>query len=334
MTTPSGSGAPAATIVMYHVVRNARGIAAALKGLDAETFRGQLDYIRAHYTPVDLFDLVAASTGAHPLPPRPIVLTFDDGYAGHHEVVFPMLADARVPATFFPVASASLDRAVLDINKVQFILAASSDVRRIVDVIEAAIEQHRPGLPAPADYRKTWWMPSRWDPPEVVYVKRLLQHALPERMRRRLVDELFRTMVSADERAFADELYMDRHQLIALHRAGLTIGAHGDRHLRLTALARDQQEAEIDGALRVLDAVGLPRRHFAYCYANGDHNGVTIELLRARHCSIAVTTRPDLARIDREELLTLPRIDTNDLPIRPDAEPNEWTRHAAADGRT
>jgi peptidoglycan/xylan/chitin deacetylase (PgdA/CDA1 family) len=326
------AGASVATIVMYHVVRNAAGVPAALKGLDADAFRGQLAYIRAHYTPVGLFDLVAASTGSQPLPPRAIVLTFDDGYAGHHDVVLPLLADAHVPAAFFPVASASLDRAVLDINKVQFILAASGDAGRLVEIVDATIERHRPHLPAPAEYRKKWWMPSRWDPPEVVYVKRLLQHALPEDVRRGLVDQLFRTMVSADERGFADELYMNRNQLVELHQAGMTIGIHGDRHLRLAVLPRDEQAVEIDGALRLLDAVGLPRQRFAYSYANGDHNDDSIELLQARGCSIAVTTRPDLARVGRDRLLTLPRIDTNDLPVGADAEPNEWTRRAMTAG--
>jgi len=324
----TGRDRPLATIVMYHVVRSrAGGLAARLKGLDESAFREQLSYVRAHYTPVGLFDLVAAADGSHALPPRPIVLSFDDGYAGHYDIVFPILADAGVPAVFFPVASALIDRSVLDVNKIQCILSAAS-VEALVQRVEAAIDGE-PHLPPPAEYRAQWWKGSRWDPAEVVYVKRLLQHALPHSVRRPLVDELFRTLVSSDEQGVAAELYMDAGQLNELHRAGMTIGAHGDRHLRLPALSRDEQALEIDGALRVLDVVGLPRRGFAYCYANGEHNVDSIELLRARECRIALTTRPDLARIALKELLTLPRIDTNDLPVRGDVEPNEWTRRAS-----
>jgi len=315
---------------MYHVVRStASGLLGRLKGLEVPAFREQLAYIRAHYTPVGLFDLVAAATGSGQLPPRPIVLSFDDGYACHYDVVFPVLADAGIPAAFFPVASALVDRSVVDVNKVQCILAASDTVETLVEAVEAAIEGERPHLPPAAEYRRQWWKSSRWDPAEVVYVKRLLQHVLPQSVRRPLVDELFRTLVSADEEGFAAELYMDANEVRALHDAGMTIGAHGDRHLRLSALSRDDQAVEIDGALRVLDVVGLPRRSFAYCYANGEHNGDSIELLRARECSIALTTRPDLARVAHGELLTLPRIDTNDLPVRSEAAPNEWTRRAS-----
>jgi hypothetical protein len=100
--------------------------------------------------------------------------------------------------------------------------------------------------------------------------------------------------------------------------------------VRLPTLSREDQAVEIDGALRVLDAVALPRRNFAYCYANGEYNEDSLDLLRARGCSLALTTWPALARVDAAERLTLPRIDANDLPVRSDAEPNEWTRRAAA----
>ncbi len=331
--TPHTGPAPLATIVMYHVVRPVRGLAASLKGIDADAFRGQLNYIHAHYTAVGLFDLVAAAEGIQRLPPRPIVLTFDDGYAGHHHLVFPILCETHTPAAFFPAASSMLDGRVLDVNKIQLILALSPDITPIVAALDAAVEREaRAGGPSLAACRAKWWVASRWDPPPVVYVKRLLQHALPERVRSTLVGDLFRRLVSADERAVAAELYMTADNAREMRRAGMTIGAHGDRHLRLSTLSRDDQAVEIDGALRVLDAVGLPRNNFAYCYANGDHNDDTIALLRTRQCTIGLTTRPDLAPIAAGGLLTLPRIDTNDLPVRADSEIGEWTRRAAAGG--
>ena len=328
MTMQAG-GASSATIVMYHVIRSAGGFASKLKGLDPDAFRGQLDYIRAHYTPVSLFDLGDAAEGLRSLPPRSIVLTFDDGYAGHYDVAFRLLRETGTPAAFFPVASSLVDGQLFDVNKIQLVLAASRDIAPIISAIDAAVarEEEAGGMPV-AEYRAKWWIASRWDPPAVVYAKRLLQHALPEHVRRPLIDTLFRRMVSADERAVAAELYMTVDHAREMREAGMTIGAHGGRHLRLPTLPRDEQAIEIDGALRVLDAVGLPRRNFAYCYANGEYNDVSIDLLRARECRIALTTRTDLARIARDGLLTLPRIDTNDLPLRADAEPCEWTRRA------
>src|SRR6266487_22861 len=330
MRSLTGSGAPTATIVMYHVVRPASGLAATLKGLDVEAFRGQLEYIRAHYTPVNLFDLADAAEDLRSLAPRPVVLTFDDGYAVHREIVFPMLCETRTPAAFFPAASSMIDGRVLDINKIQLILAVSRDIEPVITAVDWEAES---GGGSQAEYRRQFWIPSRWDTPDVAYVKRMLQHALPERVRRPLIDDLFRRLVSADERAVAAELYMSVDAVREMHQAGMSLGAHADRHLRLPTLSRDEQETEIVGALRVLDAVGLPRHRFAFCYANGDYNNDSLELLRSRQCRLACTTQPDLARITRDELLTLPRIDTNDLPVRSAAEPNEWTRRAALNDR-
>jgi peptidoglycan/xylan/chitin deacetylase (PgdA/CDA1 family) len=323
-----------ATVVMYHLVQPAdANLVAGLKHLDVSAFREQLAYIRRHYTPVSALDIVQSLADRYVLPPRPIVLTFDDGYKTQYQYVLPLLDDLSIPAAFFPVACSLINRQVLDVNKIQCVIAAADDLGRVVDAIEATIERERRTamLPAPAEFRAKWWKPSRWDSPDVVYVKRLLQHVLPEPVRRPLVDALFRQLVTEDEAAFADELYMTVDETRRLRDAGMTVGAHGDRHVRLPTLSPEEQALEIDGALRVLDAVGAPRASFAYSYANGEHDRHSVELLRARGCGIAFTTRPDLARVVAAEMLTVPRIDANDLPTRADAGPNRWTARAAAE---
>ena len=332
MMTSGKQAAPLATIVMYHRVQPPRsGPLGRLNALDVSAFREQLAYIRRHYTPVSAADLVGAADGGSPLPPRPIVLTFDDGYRDHYQHVLPLLDQFSIPGVFFPVSSAMLDRQLLDVNKIQYILAMSDEMMPLVEAIDAAIEyeQREVGSPSPADYRALWWKPSRWDPAPVVYVKRLLQHALPESVRRPLTDTLFRDIVSADEVAFTADLYMTAAEGRELRAAGMTVGAHGDRHLRLTTLSKEEQAREIDGALRVLDAVGASRQQFAYSYANGDHDGTSVDLLRARGCGVAFTTRPDLACVAAAGILTMPRIDANDLPAQADAPPNSWTTRAA-----
>lgn len=322
----------ALTVVMYHFVQPPnRGPIVGLKQLDVSAFHRQLGYIRRHYTPVAGTDVVRAFDAGEPLPPRPILLTFDDGYRCHFRDVLPLLEAESIPALFFPVASAALDRRVLDVNKIQCVLAVSRDVSGLVATIEAAVEVERGGdipLPTIAELRARWWQRSRWDPEPVVYVKRLLQHALPDVVRRPLVDTLFADRVSRDERSFADELYMPADEIRELRSRGMTIGAHGDRHLRLPTLDDEGQRLEIDGSLRLLDAVGVPRRRFAYCYANGEHDARSVAHLRARDCAIAFTTQPDLARVIPEEALTLPRLDANDLPSQAGAGPNDWTRRA------
>jgi peptidoglycan/xylan/chitin deacetylase (PgdA/CDA1 family) len=333
MSAPNTGRPSDVTVVAYHfVMPPGTGLLARLNRLELSAFQEQLTYIKRHYTPISANELVRALDGEAPPPPRAIVLTFDDGYRCHYQHVLPLVEAAAMPALFFPVASASLDRRVLDVNKIQCVLAAANDIESVVAGIEGAIEaaRHEHALPTIQEFRGQWWKASRWDSAPVAYVKRLLQHALPETVRRPLVDELFASRVSADETGFAGDLYMTADDLRDLRGRGMTVGLHGDRHLRLTTLSVDAQAREIDGALRLLDAIGASRDRFAYCYANGDHDQRSIALLRDRGCAVAFTTHPDLVCLERADRLALPRLDTNDLPTVGDAAANNWTRRAAA----
>src|SRR5262245_44786711 len=320
-----------ATIVMYHYVRRLTATRfPRLTGLDLDAFRGQLAYVAKHYTPVSVLDIVAAVRGEAELPPHPIVLTFDDGYAEHYLEVMPLLAEARIPGVFFPAAASLVDRRVLDVNKIQFVLAAAETPDLVANAIDGAIEREagRDDVKAPADYRAHGWKPVRFDPPAASYVKYLLQSALPADLRASVLESLFARFVSADERAFADELYFTPHHARELAQAGMTIGGHADRHLTLTSLPRDGQAAEIDGALRVLDAIGQPRSPFVFSYAKGAHNADSVALLHDRGCTLAVTNRPSIATLAPDTLLMLPRLDANHLPFDTLAPPTDWTLRA------
>lgn len=71
----------------------------------ADEFAGQMRMLRgAGYTPITFGALAAARAGTETLPTRPVLLTFDDGYANVKTNVHPLLTELGFPYTVFLVS--------------------------------------------------------------------------------------------------------------------------------------------------------------------------------------------------------------------------------------
>jgi peptidoglycan/xylan/chitin deacetylase (PgdA/CDA1 family) len=307
----------ALTIVMYHYVRPIAGSAyPGIKGLEVSAFEGQLDHLQRHYRIVRPAEVVASLRGEGTLPDGAALLTFDDGYKDHVQYVYPRLARRGLSGVFFPPTSVVEHRELLDVNRIHHVLACVDDMAALVRDVEDAIAEATPefGLDALPAYRESLRVASRFDTADVIYVKRLLQHALPEQLRTRIAKQLFARHVSASETAFADELYLDAADLQEMAGGGMEIGSHGHRHYWLARLSAQAQREDIDQSLRYLSTLGLCRQDFWFCYPYGSYNEDTLAALADTACAAAVTTSADVAHCAPEAALTLPRLDTNDLP--------------------
>ncbi|PYN85648.1 MAG: polysaccharide deacetylase [Candidatus Rokuibacteriota bacterium] len=318
----------ALTIVMYHYVRDlARSRYPGLKALTVDAFEGQLDYVARHYRVCSVREVVAASRGEYRLPPNACLLTFDDGFLDHFRTVLPRLVARGFTAGFYPPAAAIEGRRLLDTHKIQLILAACDDTgklaRRLLDLIDARRDDD--AMPSGEALWRRHAVASRFDGPEVIFVKRVLQRGLPEATRSALAQRLLEEYVGVDEATLAHELYMDTEQLRCMARLGMDVGAHGAAHVWLDSLARPAQAAEIDATLAFLARIhGRPPVDWVMCYPFGGYDATTLELVMERGCALGLTTRVDVAR-DLRRPLELPRLDTNDLPTSAAATPVAWT---------
>jgi peptidoglycan/xylan/chitin deacetylase (PgdA/CDA1 family) len=319
---------PKLTIVMYHYVRPlALARFPKIKGLDLALFEGQLNYLTQHYSLITMEDLVDTIEAGCELPPRPALLTFDDGYLDHYAYVFPRLVERNLQGSFFPASCAALNRKILDVNKIHFTLASETNPNLLVDFIEETCrertEEHR--LHDLNHYRKNYMVGNFLDSANVNYIKLMLQHALPVELRTQLVDQLFRRHVTSDEGSFAGELYATVDQLRTMRTGGMHIGSHGDQHQWLGHLPKAQQEADIDRSLGLLNVVGMSPDYRTMCYPYGSYNADTVEAIASRGFKLAVTTEIALSNSPAVQRFALPRLDTNHLPKNSSAPPNEWT---------
>jgi peptidoglycan/xylan/chitin deacetylase (PgdA/CDA1 family) len=92
-------------ILMYHYVSNLPPDADATRvqlTVDPDMFRAHVRYMAEQgYTSISLYQMEDALMRGAPLPPRPIILTFDDGYIDHYTNVFPVLKEYGFTGTFF-----------------------------------------------------------------------------------------------------------------------------------------------------------------------------------------------------------------------------------------
>ena len=315
-------------IVMYHYVRKIIGSEfPAIKGRETRDFIEQIAYLARHHRIVPMQALIAALHGeGETMPDNAVVLTFDDGYRDHFSDAFPALRRAGVTGTFFVPECAVTDRKVLDVNKIHFVLAKAPSADILASEIDRRIAAA--GL-SPAEYRRQHWAPNRFDTADVIYVKRMLQHALPEPIRTRILDRLFGRWVSADEADFAGQLYMSEADLKEMLEAGMLVGAHGSNHLWMDRCDVATQRMEVDRSAAMLTRLGVPHALWTFCYPYGAYNQETLALLRQRGFRAGVTTAVDLVPLPGCDPLLMPRLDTNDLPISGHSEPNNWSRRLA-----
>jgi peptidoglycan/xylan/chitin deacetylase (PgdA/CDA1 family) len=317
------------TIVMYHYVRDvARSRHRGIKSRTIEEFEGQLDYIERYYAVTTTRAVVEAARGGRPLPPNACLLTFDDGFLDHYTVVFPRLLARGLPGSFYPPAVVTQGVRVLDVHKIHFILAATADHRALANRVVELIDcwRREVELPSAGALAAEHWRPSPvGDGPETAFIKRVLQKGLPAAVRAGIVRALFEERVGIDEPVFARELYMDLTQLRAMVVSGMEVGGHGAEHVWLDQLDADAQRREIAATCAFLAQVyGSAPVDWVLCYPYGASDATTRRLAAEAGVALGLTTRTGIA-CDLRVPLELPRLDTNDLPLRADASPVAWT---------
>ncbi|CAO3439959.1 polysaccharide deacetylase family protein [Azospirillum doebereinerae] len=257
--------------------------------------------------------VLEAADGGTPLPEEAALLTFDDGYRDHVVHVLPELLRHGIKAAFYPPVRTIVERELLDVNKLHFILASLENPESLISRVEDEALSLDRSLDLLA-LRTLHWKRNRFDDIQVSYLKRLLQSALPQTVRTRILDGLFEHFVSRDLRQFADDLYMGLDELERMVDSGMHIGSHSVTHRRLSLLDREQQKAEVDGSLHLLNRMGVPASQSSFCYPYGDYDDTTLDVVAQAGFRGGVSTRAARAVIGQDDPLCLPRLDTNDIP--------------------
>lgn len=313
-------------IIMYHYVRDLKNSRyPMIKGLDQEVFIQQIRHILDHYTVIPMEFLLDACRrdDFSDIPDDAILLTFDDGYIDHYTVVYPVLKKYGIQGAFFPNAMAVKEHKLLTVNRIHFVLASAEQNKRMHELVADCFDMMD-------DYRSTGVelrdnqdiydqiaIPNRWDPAEVIFVKRLLQNELPEKIRTEMAGRLFEKYVGELEDVFARELYMNMDQIRCMKDGGMFFGLHGYDHYWLGKLPEVEMKRDIDLALDFFDGV-IDRNNWVMNYPYGNYSADVIQYVKGKGCCLGLSVEARIAELGTDDLYVLPRLDTNDIYPRGD----------------
>ncbi len=307
---------------MYHYTRDLQySRYPQIKGLDYTLFEQQLQFFAKNFTVMTMEEVVKyiqADGKETDLPEKPILLTFDDGYIDNFTVALPLLKKYGIQGSFFIPGKTFTENVLLDVNKVHFILASVNNVSELVKDINLLLDEARKkseysNLPANSELYAQYGKANRFDTADVVFCKRILQTAVPEKLRNEISSKLFAKYVGLSESNFARELYMNSDQIKCLKDNGMYIGVHGYDHYWLGNLAENEMKHDINKALEVMDPF-IDINAWAMNYPYGSYNQNVIDYIKSKGCVIGFTTVVDKAVLNSDNRFTLQRLDCNDFP--------------------
>jgi peptidoglycan/xylan/chitin deacetylase (PgdA/CDA1 family) len=260
--------------------------------VDAQRFNEICGWVGRWFNVIPLSDAVIRIREGT-LPPRPLCITFDDGYADNHDVALPILQRHGLTATFF-VATGYLDGGVMwnDILS-ETMRSASGD---LLDLRSLNLSTDGIGcldLSSPGARRTS--------------LRRLLLSLkyLAPSQRSSLVNRI----ASVAGVALPVDLMLGTDQVRSLHQAGMDIGAHTVSHPILARVDEVQARSEIMDSKRCLEAIiDAPVSLFAY--PNGklgeDYLPRDVSLVRDAGFAAAFTTEPGVSA-QGSDMFQLPR---------------------------
>ena len=301
-------------IVMYHYVRNIKKSKYPnLKGLEFSDFRKQIIYLKKNFNILSNNQFIEILNSRKIPKKKSILLTFDDGYRDHFEYVFPFLKKQNVPAVFYPPIMCVKNKAVLDVNKIHFILEKEENRDKILDLIFLYVKKILNKNPQQIGIEKINLL-SRYDDKKTILIKRLLQHHLPLPYRKKIADTIFKDIVNYSEEEFSKILYMNKNNIQELYKNNFSIGSHGYNHYWWGKINKNEQEMEIKKSINYFKKIKVFDKNFSVCYPYGSYNLQTLNLLKKYKIKFALTTKVgSVNKKNIKKVFELPRFNTNDF---------------------
>lgn len=292
--------------IMYHYVRyEGYGSVSGLNFLAIDEFENQIKQL---YKRRWKFSLPAGFDNIEDNSSKQVLLTFDDGYREHFDLVEPILNKYEIAGVFFVPTSIFTKSTPLLPNKIQLITGGEESSKEVCQMLIDWLSQELLGEELKR-LKSKFFIPGKFDAPEKNFVKRVLQRGIKESDALRFLDYIARKR-GIDWQKVHESLYMTIEQLAAMARRGHYIGLHGHDHFYYEDMTETAQVEDLDVSISILKN-SLPDftpKMMGYPY--GSYNQNILTLLKERGIKIGYIDNEEHVLRGAEDL-TRPRIDCN-----------------------
>jgi len=263
-------------------------------------FIQQLKYLATHFDVVPLHVMLDRLDTGKGCSGREVVLTFDDGLRNNYTIVYPLLRELGLPATFFVCPGLIESGRWLWNHEARQRLIRMSECER--KELSAPFGRHM----NTTEQIIAWMKGTPW----------AVRIGIEEQIRNMTP----RYQPTSEERNRFD--IMTWEDLTALSPELITIGAHTTSHAILGSLDDDVLSEEIEGCRCRLEA-WLQRPVDLFCYPNGIHTPKVVQNVRAAYRA-GVTTEPGVV-LAGDDPFVLKRI-----TVAPELSYFSWRMHRPA----
>ena len=299
---------------MYHYVRKVKkSNYPNLNALEFDDFKNQILYFKKNFNILDneQFNEIIQNKKISKKPS--VVLTFDDGYIDHYNYVYPYLKKNKISGIFYTPIKTIENKVVLDVNKIQFILEKENNKNKVLNLIFYYIKKVFKKNPEELSLSKIN-VKDRYNDKETMLIKNLLQYHLPKKIRKKIINLIFKDILNVEEKEFSKSLYMNKNHIIEMYKDSMAFGSHGYNHDWLGYLNKKDQEKEILSSINFFKKIGTFNSNFSICYPFGSYNEITLKILKKHNIPFALSAKVGgVVKNNIGNNLTLPRYDTTDF---------------------
>lgn len=232
-----GSKKNRAVVLMYHrIIDDALLLNPHVVSASVEAFEQQMQYLSKHYHVVSAEEFAKMTT----IPPKTVVITFDDGYADNYTNAFPILKKYALPAIIFLTTGNMDAKQLFWWDQVAYaVYSASEEKLSIPQLGEIPLDNKETAVSQICEYLKT----------------------ISNKDKEAIIAHLVKDLPRLD----AESLFLTWEMVREMQTSRITFGAHTLHHPILTRVSDEAAIHEItESKRRIEEATHTPVTMFAY----------------------------------------------------------------------